>query len=301
MSYLVDHWSYDPFLVYAIVLGVWHEFGLRRLLHRCRPDRLRPLRRRSFWFYGGLVVLIIAVESPIDYWSTRYFYMHTVQHLLLLFAAPSMIVAGAPWQPLLLGVPLRLRRRYLKAILHDSWSRPLRAGGRTLVKPVFVVVAFNVVMVGWHLPPLFDLAERNETVHILLMHGSMFVVGVLFWLQIIHSPPFRMRITPAGQAAALVATSVIMWLLAMSMSLFSQHSWYSVYDHIPGVGIPAFADQQIGAAILWVCGDLWAIPALIVVMRRLIAQEGDVEGAIDSILGRGSGGRFGWRRASRWV
>jgi putative membrane protein len=301
MSYLVDHWSYDPFLFYALVLGLWHEVGLRRLLHRCRRDRVRQLRRRSLWFYGGLVVLIIAVESPIDYWAARYFYMHTVQHLLLLFAAPSLVVAGAPWQPLLLGVPLALRRRYLGAILHSGWARPLRAAGRTIVRPVVVVVAFNVVMVGWHIPPLFDLAERNATVHILLMHGSMFIVGVVFWLQIIRSPPFRMRITPVGQATALVATSIIMWLLAMSMSLFTQHSWYSVYDHIPGVAFPAFGDQQLGAAILWVCGDFWAIPALIVVVRRLIAQEGGVDSAIESILGQGSSGRFGWRRASRWV
>src|SRR3984957_5075883 len=105
MNYLTAHWSFDPFLVAALVLVGWHEIGLAGLARRSRPERTRERRRRSFWFYGGLVVLLLAVESPIDYWADDYFFVHMIQHLLLMFAAPTLIVAGAPWQPLLDGLP----------------------------------------------------------------------------------------------------------------------------------------------------------------------------------------------------
>ncbi|MGH3422378.1 MAG: cytochrome c oxidase assembly protein, partial [Streptosporangiaceae bacterium] len=274
MSYFIDNWSFDPFLIVVLVLVAWHEIGLARLARRSRPERTRQRRRRSFWFYAGLAVLLLAVESPIDYWADDYFFVHMLQHLLLMFAAPTLVVAGAPWQPLLDGLPRRTGRTATAAVLRDRWSRPLRAVAGFLLRPWVSVTLFSAVMLTWHIPALFDLAERNQSVHIWLMHASFFLAGVLFWLQFIPSPPLQRRMPLVSQAAALIGTNVVMWMLAMAMSIFSQASWYSVYDHVRGVTLPPYADQEIGAAILWVCGDFWAIPALIYVVRRLVNEDG---------------------------
>ncbi len=288
MSYLTDHWSFDPFMIVVAVLVIWHEIGLARLARRSRPDRTRQRRQRSFLFYAGLAVLLLTVQSPIDYWSSDYFFIHMIQHLLLMFAAPTLVVAGAPWQPLLDGLPGRAGQAVTRGTMRGTWSRPLRAVAAFLLRPWVAVTLFSGVMILWHVPALFDLAENNQAVHIWLMHGSFFAAGVLFWLQFIPSPPFRRRMPDVTQAMALIGTNLVMWVLAMSMSLFTQTSWYAVYNHVPGVTLPPFADQQIGAAILWVCGDFWAIPAMIMVMRRIIASDGGVGAALEKILSRGS-------------
>jgi putative membrane protein len=288
MSYLTEHWSYDPFLILAVVVAVWHEIGLWRLARRSRPERTRQRRLRSLWFYGGLVVLLLAVESPIDYWADDYFFVHMIQHLLLMFAAPSLIVAGAPWQPLLAALPGQSGRSVTRGVLADGWSRPLRAVGGFFLRPWVSVALFNVVMVVWHLPGPYDLAENNQAVHIWLMHGSFFAAGVLFWLQFIPSPPFRRQMPLVSQAAALLVTNFIMIGIAMALSIFVSGSVYSVYNHVPGVTLPPFADQQIGAAILWVCGDFWALPTMIMIVRQLIAADGSIAGALDKMLNRGA-------------
>ena len=296
MTYLTGHWSFDPFGILALAVAAWHEIGLRRLARRSRPDRTRQRRLRSLWFYAGLGVLLLAVESPIDYWADDYFFAHMIQHLLLMFAAPSLIVAGAPWQPLLAALPRRTGRSVTRGVLAAGWSRPLRRLGGLLLRPWVSVALFNAAMLLWHLPGPFDLAEENQAVHIWLMHGTMFGTGVLFWLQIIPSPPFRRRMPLLSQAGALLGTNVAMIGIAMTLSIFAQGSVYSVYDHIPGVTLPPFADQQIGAAILWVCGDFWAMPSMIVIVRRMVAAEGSMSAAVDKILSRGSArsGSWGW-------
>jgi cytochrome c oxidase assembly factor CtaG len=304
MSYLTDHWSLDPFIIVVAVLVIWHEIGLARLARRSRPERTRERRRRSLAFYGGLAVLLLTVCSPIDYWADGYFFVHMVQHLLLMFAAPTLVVAGAPWQPLLDGLPGRAGQAVTRGALRGTWSRPLRAVGAFALRPWVSVTLFSAVMILWHVPALFDLARSNQAVHIWLMHGSFFAAGVLFWVQFIPSPPFRRRMPDVSQAVALAGTNLVMWVLAMSMSLFTQVSWYSVYAHVPGVSLPPFADQQIGAAILWVCGDFWAIPAMVIVVRRIIGADGGVSAAIDHMLNRGPAsyswaGGAGWPRARR--
>ena len=297
MGYLVDHWSFDPFVIVVAVVVVWHEAGLARLARRLRPERTRQRRLRSWLFYAGLAVLLLTVCSPVDYWADDYFFVHMCQHLLLMFAAPTLVVAGAPWQPLLDGLPGRSGKGLTRGVMRGGWSAPLRAVAGFFLRPRHAMGLFSLVMFFWHLPGPFDLAENNQTVHIWLMHGSFFASGVLFWLQFIPSPPFRRTMPLPSRAAALVATNVVMWVLAMALSIFTQVSWYPVYAHVPGVSLPPFADQQIGAAILWVCGDFWAIPAMIAVMRRLSADDGGIGPALDKILHKGSA-RYQWATAS---
>jgi len=286
MSYLAEHWSFDPFLVVALVLVVANEVGLGRLRVRSDQRRTRRRRLRSIAFYGGLGVLVIAVASPIDYWAGDYFFVHMVQHVLLMFFAPALVVVGAPWLPLLFAVPVRARRRIMRSVLLGNWARPFRSLGRLALAPWTGFIALNALMVIWHIPRLFDLAETNSAVHIWLMHGSFFLAGMLFWLQIIPSYPIVPRLSAVGQCVALIATNVAMFVMAMALSLFTATSWYSVYAHVPGVTMSPFADQQIGAAILWVCGDLWAVPALVYVIRRALEDHDEFSELLDRALGR---------------
>jgi cytochrome c oxidase assembly factor CtaG len=273
-------------MLIVAVLVVANEIGLARLRRRSDPVRTRRRRLRSVSFYAGLLVLLVAVQSPIDYWASDYFFVHMIEHLLIAFYAPMLIVLGAPWIPLIHAFPVGIRRRVGRAVILGHWAAPLRAVGRFVLNPWFALISFNVVMVVWHFPVAFDLAENNQTIHIWLMHSSFFVTGMLFWLQIIPSHPFRITTTPLWQAGAIISTNVVMFVLAMSLSILTSTSWYDVYAHVPGVTLSPFADQQIGAAILWVCGDFWAVPALIVVIKRAIDQEGSFSGVLERMSNR---------------
>lgn len=289
MNYVVDNWSFDPFVIVVALVVLLQELGLANLRRRSIPARTRSRRLRSLWFYGGLLLLLLAVVSPIDYWADDYFFVHMIEHIIIMFFAPILIVAGAPWLPLLHGLPVGLRRRIVRAVMLGRSSSALRSLGRFLANPWTALVAFNAVMVFWHIPALFDAGQDNQLIHIWLMHASFFVTGIMFWLQIIPSYPIKPKASPLWQIGAIISTNVVMFVLAMSLSLFTQDSVYSVYAQVPGVTLSPYADQQIGAAILWVCGDFWAVPALVIVIRRAMESQEGLSLGVDRLFHRDPG------------
>jgi cytochrome c oxidase assembly factor CtaG len=286
VNYVLENWSLDPFVLVVAFVVLLHELGLANLRMRSTRARTRTRRLRSLLFYGGLALLLVTVTSPIDYWSSDYLFVHMIEHILIAFYAPLLIVAGAPWLPLLHGLPVGPRRAVLRAFLLGKRSQAWRAIGRFVTNPWTALVSFNAAMVLWHLPAAFDLAEQNQLAHIWLMHASLFATGILFWLQLVPSYPFRMKAEPFWQIGAIISTNVVMFVLAMSMSLFTNTSWYAVYAHVPGVTLSPYGDQQIGAAVLWVCGDFWAIPALAVAIRRVMETPGGFSLGVDRFFHR---------------
>jgi hypothetical protein len=69
------------------------------------------------------------------------------------------------------------------------------------------------------------------------------------------------------------------------MGVLSRNAWYASYLEMLGP-TKAFADQQLAAGILWICGDFWVAPALIVLGRRLLRRQGGLSAAFERSLGR---------------
>src|SRR5947209_13269720 len=65
---------------------------------------------RGIYFLGAIFIIILGDSAPIDILSSRFFWVHLIQHLLLLVVMAPLLVAAAPLQPLWLGLPTWARR-----------------------------------------------------------------------------------------------------------------------------------------------------------------------------------------------
>src|SRR5215472_8750527 len=63
---------------------------------------------RAFSFLLGLLLIWVALASPIAALDHELLTVHMLQHLLLMTLAPPLIWLGAPVGPVLRGLPLRL-------------------------------------------------------------------------------------------------------------------------------------------------------------------------------------------------
>jgi putative membrane protein len=229
-----------PLTALAVAACLYHLGG--------RSAATRSSARRSACFYGGLLALVLAIDSPIDAYADRLFFVHMVQHVLLTMIAPPLLLLGRPWPRVLRSFPLEARRALVAGLFEQAW---LQRAARWLGSPLQSFVCFAVVLLGWHVPALYDLTLRSQPVHD-LEHGLFFGAGLLVWRHLAPSGRGRLLTDPErvayGTGAILVG-----WLLAVVLA-FASHPVYAAYAGLTGrpLGLSALADQQLAAGVMWV-------------------------------------------------
>jgi putative membrane protein len=265
------NWPIEPPLAGILLAGVLYWLGLRRR----RPSRRGPDRRwRTAAFYGGLLALFVALDSPVAAYDDRLFSVHMTQHVLLMMVAPPLIVLSRPWLLLWQPISLGVRRSVARQVVRGRWASPLRRAGRFVARPVPTWLLANGTMVVWHLPVLYDATVTNAAVHD-LEHFLFFSTSLLLWLQLIDSPPFRPRLDHFRRAVYGTATLAVGWVLAIVLAL-APSALYGAYAGLasrPG-GLSALGDQDLAAGVLWVPGSIALVVAVCVNFYVWLDPEG---------------------------
>ncbi len=286
---LFGHWAFDPISLAVVLAAGIYYVGSSRISKLNREQSYwskKARRKRSISFYSSLVVVFIALASPIDYYSQYLFWVHMIQHILIGIVAPALLVLSAPWLVLLKGLPRKYRQMYIRNLFQDGKFVFLRKVAKRLNTPIVASVLFNFDFWIWHYPPLYDAALRNLSIHI-LEHTTFFGFGVLLWLQIVESYPFQPKWNYQKRCAMVYLSAVSNWILAIILG-YASASFYPYYVnlvHRPG-GISAIADQQLGAAIMWVPGMIPYTLAFAMLLYRWLATQEDPDYALQRLVQR---------------
>jgi putative membrane protein len=245
-------WSWEPGVAGPIgLVAVLFFVGLARTRRRAQVPWARVLS-----FCAGWLALVIALNSPIHALAEQVFWMHMIQHELLMVVAAPLLVAAQPLTIMLWAMPLRWRQG-----LASFFKLPaLAASWWLLSSPLVAWLLHAAALWLWHVPSLFSAALEMESVHA-LQHFCFLGSALLFWWTLLQGRHGRMGY---GAALIYVFTTAAHNSALSALLVFSTRPWYPHYVSISG-GAPftALEDQQLGGLIMWIpAGTLLFIIAL---------------------------------------
>lgn len=253
-------WPFDP-TVDAGLLVLY--FGHALLAREAGAER-----KHTVYFVLGLATLWIALETPIDTISDYYLdSVHMLQHVLLAFVAPPLLLLG-----LSTGMVARLVRV---------------PGLRGVTEPVPAQVVAALVMIVWHLPPLYNATLYNAGLHV-LEHVMFVASGVLLFWPIVDvtAASARWQLSPGAKLVYMLIATLPQDGVALPL-IFSRVAFYDYYTHAPRLiaGFSAAIDQTIAGAVLMIAGKVTLAAAALIVFFRWFGEEQ----RLDQLGFRGSG------------
>jgi len=243
-------WHLEPSVVAGAFIALsFYTYGVILLRVSIPPWR-------AACYFAGVVIMFLALTSPLDTAADRLLSMHMLQHVGLTTFGPPLLLLGLT--PALLGPLLR------PAVLGRL--------ARTVTHPVFAGTLFIVNMWFWHVPPIYGAALDHLAVHI-TMHVAFMTSGILFWWPVVQPSPLTGRLGEGARLLYLFATGMPMGLLAL---LFFASNGV-IYDHYETVqrlwGISPKDDQQIAGLIMGALGEAASFAAITLLFFRFLDRE----------------------------
>ena len=262
-------WPFEP-SVWLICGGAawWYLRAARRV------KGWSSWRRRSY--VAGVAVAVFALAGPPAAFDTALFWVHMVQHVLLVMVAAPLILLGAPVTLALRSGSDGLRRALLTVIEF----RPVRALGH----PIVAWLGLAAVVVLTHFSAIYNAALENELVHI-GEHALYVSAALLFWWPVVGLDPGSRRL---GWPVRIVYVALTMPLQAfIGLALYSTDR--VLYDHYSTLqrtwGPTPLEDQQLAGVVMWVGGELLTVAVLAAVIVAWMGHEERLAAKEDRRLG----------------
>ncbi len=258
-------WPFDPWLIVMLLLPA--VFYLRGwcLLHRRDPECWHGGGLSAF--LSGLIVLFLALASPIEPFAALLLQVHMAQHLLLMMLAPPLVWLGAPLLPLLRGLPQPIRAYWIAPLLR---SRVLRRLCQRLTHPAATLLLFAATAWVWHIPAIYEMALRSNSLHY-LQHICFLSAGLIFWYPVVRPYPSRPRWSAWWLIPYLLFADVQNTALSALLT-FANRVLYPYYQEVPRLGgMSALEDQAAAGLLMWVPGSLAFLLPLFAIVVQLMS------------------------------
>lgn len=223
-----------------IVVGLY-LWGLVRV----RRQSGRPFPMGRAWaFFGGMAVLVLALQGPFDAYADVSLPLHMTQHLLLLAVVAPLLALGAPVTLALRTVSPGVRRGFLLPILHSGVAR-------VFTRLWLVGVLYAAALFLTHFTGFYNLALENQFVHD-CEHLIYLVLAFLLWLLLVGADPVRNR-PSHGQRILLLLLLMPVPAFIGVIFIMAPDVLYPYYAALPPPwgGSNALAGQATAGVIMW--------------------------------------------------
>lgn len=239
----------------ALILAVGYWYADRRLRAVLAPTSPGVTGAQRARWYAGVLVLWIASGWPVhDLAEETLFTFHMVEHLLIGYVVPPLLLTGIP--------------RWLADATIGRVARVIRP----LAHPAVAFFVFNGALVLLHWPEAVTWQNTIETTHF-LFHALMFAAGILMWLPVFSPTPAIPRLAPPMRMLFLFVNTIIPTVPA-SFLTFSSEALYPVYgDSAAAWGLSPIADQTIAGLIMKLGGGLYLLGVIAWIWFRWMADE----------------------------
>jgi putative membrane protein len=225
---------------------------------------------RMLSFAGSIVVLAIALASPLEQLTEELVTAHMVQHLLILDVAALLFVLGLTG-PMLQPVLAIRGLRWLRALAH----------------PIVSFLLWILVLYAWHVPALYEGATFDSDLLHALEHACFFAAGVGIWISLFGPLPkpawfgngARVVYVIAVRLAGAVLANVLMWA---GFVLYPRYA--------PGQaehGIDPLTDQGIAGIVMMFESTVITLAVLAWLFFRWAAEDTERQELLDFAASRG--------------
>ncbi len=191
---------------------------------------------------AAVVALVVAFNSAVAVYAPALFWVHMLQHLMLIMVVPVLIV---------LSQPLRL------------WQSSTRSGPRSpgirrafglVTTPLSTVPLYAAVLVGTHLTGFQQVMLDHMWVHEL--ESVLYLIsGYLLFGALVGADLWPWRVPHLVRFVVLGASMGIDALVGVVLMMTSHPIAPSYAAAHPGWGPGALADQGAAGAVMWFGGD----------------------------------------------